>query len=81
MLPSLLKLEGKRYAGEMDKPRRNTISPVVDYLFPNRSDEKKAELTQELRPYFRLLYEAFCDLEARGELDRDSPDLPGSGRI
>lgn len=71
----------KRYATEMDKIRRSHISPVVDHLFPNQSDEKKAELTKQLRPYFRLLYEAFTDLEARGLLDPDSPDSGRDGRI
>ena len=65
----------------MDTTRREYISPVIDHLFLATSDEKKAELTKQLRPYFRLLYEAFSDLEARGLLDPDSPDSKRDGRI
>jgi hypothetical protein len=69
------------YDSNMDKKRRKHISPVVDHLFPDASDEKRAELATQLRPYFRLLYDAFCDLEARGILDPDSPELLRDGRI
>lgn len=64
----------------MDEPRIKSISPVVDHYWPGASDERKRELTEELRPFFSLLYELFCRFEAQGDDNADSREN-GAGDI
>ena len=65
----------------MDTERIKTISPVVDILFPQLSDEEKEKRTEALRPYFRALYESYCRMDRDGLLDPDSLEPHGDDRI
>jgi hypothetical protein len=65
----------------MSDERIQRISPLADQYFPEASEEKKEELTRELRPYFRILLDVYDELDERGLLDRDSPETENLGRI